>query len=71
MRNWKDILSEQLSPNAPRLSVEDATKLYDEADINDLMHVSLARRKQQVPGNEVTYLVCLLYTSTLPTIRMV
>ena len=57
MRNWKDILSEQLSPNAPRLSVEDATKLYDEADINDLMHVSLARRKQQVPGNEVTYLV--------------
>ena len=57
MRNWKDILSEQLSPDAPRLTVDDATKLYEEADINDLMYVSLNRRKQQVPGNGVTYLV--------------
>ena len=45
MRKWKEILLEQLSPDAPRLSVDDATILYDEADINDLMHVSLARRK--------------------------
>ena len=57
MRKWKEILLEQLSPDAPRLSVDDATILYDEADINDLMHVSLSRRKIQVPGNEVTYLV--------------
>ncbi|MCH1524048.1 MAG: CofH family radical SAM protein [Candidatus Thalassarchaeaceae archaeon] len=57
MRKWKEILLEQLSPDAPRLSVDDATILYDEADINDLMHVSLARRKIQVPGNGVTYLV--------------
>ena len=57
MRDWKEILLEQFSPDAPRLSVDDATILYDEADINDLMHVSLARRKIQVPGNSVTYLV--------------
>jgi cyclic dehypoxanthinyl futalosine synthase len=57
MRNWKDILSEQMSPKAPRLSVIDATILYEEADINDLMYTSLVRRKLQVPGNGVTYLV--------------
>ena len=59
MRNWEKILSEQLSTDAKRLSVEDATILYEEADINDLMYVSLERRKRQVPGNLVTYLVDL------------
>ena len=57
MRDWKTILSEQLSPEAERLTVEDATILYEKADINDLMFVSLERRKKQVPGNVVTYLV--------------
>ena len=57
MHNWEKILSEQLSTDAKRLSVEDATILYEEADINDLMYVSLERRKRQVPGNLVTYLV--------------
>ena len=57
MRSWKTILSEQLSDNPHRLSVEDATILYEEADINDLMYASLERRKKQVPGNIVTYLV--------------
>ena len=73
MHNWEKILSEQLSPDAKRLSVEDATILYEEADTNDLMYVSLERRKRQVPGNLVTYLVdrninytCLLYTSPSP-----
>ena len=42
MRNWEKILSEQLSTDAKRLSVEDATILYEEADINDLMYVSLS-----------------------------
>ena len=37
MRSWKTILSEQLSDDAERLSVEDATILYEEADINDLI----------------------------------
>ncbi len=57
MRDWKTILSEQLSPEAVRLTVEDATILYEKADINDLMFASLERRKRQVPGNVVTYLV--------------
>ena len=57
MRDWKTILSEQLSPEATRLTVEDATILYEKADINDLMFASLERRKRQVPGNVVTYLV--------------
>ena len=57
MRDWKTILSEQLSPEAVRLTVEDATILYEKADINDLMYASLERRKRQVPGNVVTYLV--------------
>ena len=57
MRDWKTILSEQLSPEAERLTVEDATILYEKADINDLMFASLERRKKQVPGNVVTYLV--------------
>lgn len=57
MRDWKTILSEQLSPEAERLTVEDATILYERADINDLMYASLERRKRQVPGNVVTYLV--------------
>ena len=57
MRDWKTILSEQLSPEAERLTVEDATILYEKADINDLMYASLERRKRQVPGNVVTYLV--------------
>ena len=59
MRDWKTILSEQLSPEAERLTVEDATILYEKADINDLMFASLERRKRQVPGNVVTYLVDL------------
>ncbi len=57
MHDWKTILSEQLSPEATRLTVEDATILYEKADINDLMFASLERRKKQVPGNVVTYLV--------------
>ncbi len=31
--------------------------LYDSADINELMHAAMLRRRSQVPGNEVTYLV--------------
>jgi len=57
MRDWKEILSEQLLSEPPRLSVADATILYDQADINDLMFASLSRRKKQVPGDGVTYLV--------------
>ena len=57
MSNWRSILRSQCSENPPRLSVEDAVSLYDSADINELMHAAMLRRRSQVPGNEVTYLV--------------
>ena len=57
LSDWRDILSSQYSEGPPRLSVEDAVSLYDSADINELMHVAMLRRRSQVPGNEVTYLV--------------
>ncbi len=31
--------------------------LYDSAEINELMHAAMLRRRSQVPGDEVTYLV--------------
>jgi cyclic dehypoxanthinyl futalosine synthase len=39
------------------LDIDDASLLYKHADLNDLMFVALNRRRSQVPGNEVTYLV--------------
>jgi len=57
LSEWRDILRSQCSEAPPRLSVEDAVTLYDSADINELMHVAMLRRRSQVPGNEVTYLV--------------
>ena len=57
LSDWRDILSSQYSEGPPRLSVEDAVSLYDSADINELMHAAMLRRRSQVPGNEVTYLV--------------
>jgi len=53
----QSILEGQLSDNPPLLEIEDATLLYEHADLNDLMFVALERRRSQVPGNEVTYLV--------------
>ena len=47
MRDWKTILSEQLSPEAGRLTVEVATILYEKADINDLMFASLEEGKNK------------------------
>ena len=41
MRGWKKILSEQLLDDAGRLSVEDATILYEEADINAVSYTHL------------------------------
>ena len=57
MSDWRNILQSQRSADPPRLSVDDAVVLYDSADINELMHVAMLRRRTQVPGNEVTYLV--------------
>lgn len=52
-----DILLSQLADNPPRISVEEAIILYEDADLGDLMYVASARRAAIIPGNEVTYLV--------------
>ena len=57
LSDWRTILQSQRSVDPPRLSVDDAVVLYDSADINELMHAAMLRRRSQVPGNEVTYLV--------------
>ena len=54
---WRTILQSQNSADPPRLSVDDAVALYDSADINELMHAAMLRRRSQVPSNEVTYLI--------------
>ena len=47
---WQEILESQLGDNPPRLSVEEATILYDEADQNELLHAGLLMRRKRVPG---------------------
>ena len=55
--NHTDILKSQLQDNPPRITVDEAVEIYENADLNDLMHVASIARKRIVPGNEVTYLV--------------
>mgnify|MGYP001250631519 FL=1 len=55
--NSSDILLSQLEDNPPRISIEEAIILYEDADLGDLMYVASARRAAIIPGNEVTYLV--------------
>lgn len=57
MADWRAILEGQLLPNPPRLTVEEAIILYNEADQNELLHAGLQMRRLRVPGNKVTYLV--------------
>lgn len=57
MADWRAILEGQLETNPPRLTVEEAIILYDEADQNELLHAGLLMRRLRVPGNKVTYLV--------------
>ena len=57
MADWQDILQLQLNENPPRLTVEEATILYNEAEQNELLHAGLLLRRKRVPGNKVTYLV--------------
>ena len=54
---WEKILDEQRGRSPPRLSVEDATELYENADFNLLRSVALERRKIVNPGNHVTYMI--------------
>jgi len=52
-----NILERQLQLNCPPLSIKDANTLYSEASLNDLMYAAMERRKIQVPGNRVTFLI--------------
>ena len=51
------ILEKKLSNFRYRLSVDEATLLYDKCDLNDLMYTSLEVRKLINPDNKITYLV--------------
>ena len=57
MSTWKDILEQQSGSNPPRLSVEDAIVLYDEADFNALRQSALNKRRKMNDPSEVTYLI--------------
>ncbi len=52
-----EILKSQLQDNPPRITVDEAIEIYENANLNDLMYVASIARKRIVPGNEVTYLV--------------
>lgn len=59
---WQTILERQREwtldePTRVRLSAEEAVVLYRDAPLQDLMSAGLHRRKLQIPGDEVTYLV--------------
>ena len=57
MTDSRQILAIQSAVDPPRLSIEQATILYDEAEFGELLHAGLLRRRSMIPGNEVTYLV--------------
>jgi len=57
MTDSRQILAIQSAVDPPRLSIEEATILYDEAEFSELLHAGLLRRRSMIPGNEVTYLV--------------
>ena len=57
MSEWREILEAQIQMDSPVLSVDDAAEIYSNAPLNELMFVAMERRKNQVPGNYVTYLI--------------
>ena len=57
MSEWREILEAQIQMEPPELSVDDAAEIYSNAPLNELMFVANERRKPQVPGNHVTYLI--------------
>ena len=54
---WQEILAAQRTENPPRLTVAEATELYEHAEFNALRSAAYHRRRSKVPGNEVTYLI--------------
>jgi len=57
MSDWREILEDQLGTDPPPISVENASILYSDASLNDLMFVAMERRRLQVPENIVTFLI--------------
>ena len=57
MTEWMTILEMQLAPDPPQLTVEEAEKIYSQAPLSELMYVASERRKRQLPGNIVTYMI--------------
>ena len=57
MTEWQTILEGQLAANPPILTVEDAEKIYLHAPLSELMYAASERRKEQVPGNIVTFMI--------------
>ena len=57
LAQWKEILQAQSENSPSRLSVKDATILYEHAELTELMYVASIHRRLKIPGNQVTYLV--------------
>ena len=57
MTDWQTILEKQLAADPPPLTVEDAEKIYLQAPLSELMYAASERRKSQVPGNLVTFMI--------------
>ena len=57
MSGWRELISQQIQENPPRLTIEEATLLYEEADFHELLDAAFLRRKNLIPGDEVTYLI--------------
>ena len=57
MTEWQTILEMQLADDPPPLTVEDAEKIYLHAPLSELMYAASERRKSQVPGNIVTFMI--------------
>jgi len=55
--SWQDILAAQSGKSPARLTAEEAVELYEEADFNALRQAALDRRRKQVPGGHVTYMI--------------
>jgi len=54
---WREILANQEGPNPPRLTLDDAVILYEEADFNLLRSAAYQRRQYVNPGRHVTYMI--------------
>lgn len=57
MNDWQEIIRTQMSDSPPRLSVDEAVILYEQAEFNILRQAALNRRKQINDPQSVTYLI--------------